>query len=165
MQKILISGCLVGQNVRYDGNNKLINDSLLEKWRQEGRLVSTCPEVSGGLPIPRPPCQIVGEGGGTAVLAGKAKVFSNNGIDRTNEFLAGANIALRIAQQHDIKIAILKASSPSCGNNEIYDGSFSGSKIPGMGVTSALLSQHGVKVFNEDEVGEVEKYLSQLEME
>jgi len=136
MQKILISGCLIGQKVRYHGNDALCRSSILERWQQENRLVAICPEIAGGLPVPRASCEIVGEGGGLAVLAGKAKVMSHNGIDRTDAFLAGANKTLELAKNHNIKIAILKSNSPSCGNNSIYDGTYSGVTISGMGTTA-----------------------------
>jgi len=162
MKKILISGCLVGQKVRYHGNDALCHHKTLEKWQNEGRLIAICPEVSAGLPIPRPSCEIQG-GTGLAVLNGKAKVITHNGIDRTATFLVGANKALEIAKLHSIKIAILKSNSPSCGNNSIYDGTYTGTIISGIGVTAALLTQNGLFVFNENQIDEAEKILHELE--
>ena len=78
MQKILISGCLIGQKVRYHGSDALCHNDIIEKWQQENRLVPICPEVAGGLPVPRPSCEIVGKDGGFAVLAGEAKVISQH---------------------------------------------------------------------------------------
>jgi len=162
MEKILISGCLVGQQVRYHGKDALCKEALLSKWQDEGRLVPICPEVSAGLPVPRPSCEIVGRGGGKAVLRGNAKVMSHNGIDRTEAFISGARNALALAKKWNIHIAILKTNSPSCGNNSIYDGTYSGRVIPGSGVTAALLAENGVAIFNEKQLTEVDALLRQL---
>ena len=148
MPKYLISACLVGENVRYDGQN-----CLQQKLRQlviEQRAVIICPEVSGGLSTPRLAAEIVG-GNGEDVLCGKAKVLDSAGNDVSNAFIQGAYEALQLAQKHQITHVILKANSPSCGSKLIYDGSFSGNKIQGNGVTSALLKQHGFKVITEDQ--------------
>lgn len=148
MPKYLISACLVGENVRYDGQN-----CLQQKLRQlviEQRAVIICPEVSGGLSTPRLAAEIVG-GNGKDVLCGKAKVLDSAGNDVSNAFIQGAYKALQLAQKHQITHVILKANSPSCGSELIYDGSFSGNKIQGNGVTSALLKQHGFKVITEDQ--------------
>ncbi len=155
MKKILISACLAGDLVRYDGKQKRIRDQLFNKWLQQGRLVKVCPEVSGGLATPRPPAQIVG-GKGLDVICGNAKVQSIDGQDVTRQFLIGAELALNIAQENNIQIAILKEKSPSCGVSQIYDGSFSGNKIPGSGVTSALLRRNGIKVFSEHQLDSVD---------
>lgn len=163
MQKILVSACLMGCKVRYHGGDALCHHNLLEIWENEGRLIKICPEVSAGLSVPRTPSEIIGNGGGISVLAGYAKVVSHDGVDKTDEFLAGANYALKLAEENNIKIAILKANSPSCGNKRIYDGSYSGNLIFGMGTTAALLTQHGIKVFNETEINEVQEYLLMLE--
>lgn len=163
MQKILISGCLMGQKVRYHGKDALYQHDILNKWQQEGRLIAICPEVSAGLPVPRPSSEIVGGGGGQAVLAGKAKVVTHNGIDRTEAFIIGANKTLQIAKAHHIKIAILKSNSPSCGNNTIYDGTHTGKTTAGMGTAAALLSQNGLTVFNENQLNEAEAFLLKLE--
>lgn len=163
MQKILISGCLMGQKVRYHGNDAPCSHKAIDKWQREDRIVAICPEVFAGLSVPRPSCEIQGEGGGPAVLAGKAKVVTHTGLDKTDAFISGANKALEIVKSQNIKIAILKSSSPSCGNNTIYDGSYSGKKIPGMGVTAALLAEYGVTVFNENQIDLAETFLEKLE--
>jgi uncharacterized protein YbbK (DUF523 family) len=153
-QKILISACLLGEKVRYDGKDSFCGHPVLQQWQQENRLVVICPEMAGGLPTPRPASQIVGDGGGAAVLQAKARVLSAEGVDSTVNYLQGAHKALQLAQKHSVVMAILKARSPSCGNSIIYDGSFSKSLVPGMGVTAALLTQHGFTVFNEEQVEE-----------
>ncbi len=151
-KKILISACLLGNKVRYDGGDCFCEHPILIQWQRENRLVVLCPEMAGGLPAPRPACQIVGSGGGLAVLEGKAQVLSVEGKNATAEYQQGAYKALELAQTHRVVMAILKARSPSCGNRQIYDGSFSKTLVSGMGVTAALLTQHGFKVFNEEEL-------------
>lgn len=89
--------------------------------------------------------------------------MNTEGIDVTLQFEKGAQAALQLAQEHHISIAILKQNSPSCGSQFIYDGSFSGKKVPGEGVTAALLRQHGIHVFGEDQLDEVERELTRLE--
>ncbi|MFC4061025.1 DUF523 domain-containing protein [Planomonospora corallina] len=163
MEKILVSACLMGRKVRYDGGAKTSGDALLARWRQEGRLVPFCPEVSGGLPVPRPPAEIEGGAGGAAVLEGAARVLTADGADVTGEFLAGARAALEAARAAGVRIAILKEGSPSCGSLAVYDGAFQGRLLPGRGVTTALLERHGIAVFNEDRVAEAGVRLGELE--
>ena len=152
MQRILISACLLGRRVRYDGNHKAVTDSRLDRWRREGRLVPICPELAAGFGTPRPPAEIVGPGDGIRVLRGQATVQEHSGDDVTSAFLAGAREALDLARQHGIAHAILADGSPSCGSHRIYDGSFGGKTKPGMGVTAALLQRHGIAVFSESEI-------------
>jgi uncharacterized protein YbbK (DUF523 family) len=152
--KILVSACLLGENVRY--NSKILPDcpSILKEWDQEGRLIPVCPEIIGGLSVPRAPAEIQ-SGDGKDVLSGNAKVKNIKGQDVTQAFLTGAREALRLAEESGVAYAILKANSPSCGNQMIYDGSFSGSLIEGQGVTAALLAQSGIQVFNENDIEKV----------
>lgn len=160
MEKILISGCLLGQKVRYHGSDALCNHPAIAEWIKENIIISICPEVSAGLPVPRPSCEIVG-GDGYDVLRGIAKVISHLKIDRTAAFILGANNALNLVKKHKIKIAILKNHSPSCGNN-IYDGTYSGKIIKGFGTTAALLQKNSVRVFNESEIDDAVEYLKTL---
>lgn len=158
MEKILVSQCLLGMPVRYDGGAHG-PFALLQRWRAEGRVVSVCPEVAGGLPTPRPPAEIpTGQGGD--VLAGMLPVITIDGADVTDAFVAGANHALRLVHEYGIRFAVLKARSPSCGNHETYDGSFAGIRIAGEGVAAAALRQAGVRVFNETELAELEELLA-----
>jgi uncharacterized protein YbbK (DUF523 family) len=152
VQKVLISRCLLGHPVRYDGGASGPFD-LLARWQAEGRVVALCPEVAGGLPTPRAPAEIHGGQGGD-VLAGRVPVIDVTGADVTDAFVAGAEVALRLVRQHGIKVAVLKANSPSCGNLETYDGSFSGVRVAGEGVTAALLRREGVQVFSELQLAE-----------
>jgi len=163
MHRILVSACLLGRPVRFDGRAKTSDDELLARWREEGRLVPFCPEVAGGLPVPRPPAEIEGGRGGAAVLAGEARVLTADGTDVTEAFLAGACAALKVAQEHGARIAILKEGSPSCGSLRIHDGNFRGTAVPGQGVTTALLEAHGITVFGEDRIGDAARHLERLE--
>ncbi|MGW0805056.1 DUF523 domain-containing protein [Nonomuraea sp. NPDC002799] len=163
MERILVSACLMGRKVRYDGGAKTSSDAWLAAWRAEGRLVPFCPEVEGGLRIPRPAAEIEGGAGGAAVLAGAARVLAADGSDVTAEFLAGARSALAAARAAGIRLAVLKEGSPSCGALSIYDGTFEGGRVAGQGVTTALLERHGIRVFNEDHVSQAADYLRVLE--
>lgn len=150
MKKLLISGCLFGQNVRYDGKNSLIDIEKLEILKEKYILIPFCPEVEGGLPTPRFPSEIVG-GVGEDVLSGKAKLFNTQKEETTNFFLKGAYKTLELCKRENIRKALLKSKSPSCSNNYIYDGSFSKKLIKGKGVTASLLIQNGIEVFDEFE--------------
>lgn len=163
MERILVSACLMGRKVRYDGGAKTSSDAQLAAWRDEGRLVVFCPEVEGGLPTPRPAAEIEGGVGGDAVLSGAARVLATDGGDVTAEFLSGAQAALAFAQSFGVRLAVLKEGSPSCGSLTIYDGTFRGRRTPGHGVTAALLELHGIKVFSEDRIADAADYLRSLE--
>lgn len=153
MEKILISACLYGQPVRYDGQDNLVTHPQLQEWKAQGRLVVLCPEVSGGLPTPRPPAEIQPDGG----------VVTNEGGDVTAAFQAGANQAVEICRQHQIKLALLKENSPSCGSHFIYNGQFSGTKVAGQGLTTAALQANGIRVFSEHQIDELAATLASLE--
>lgn len=159
--KILVSACLLGNKVRYNAMDVPCESNLLEKWAEEGRLIAFCPEVAGGLPVPRLPVEIQ-SGDGNAVLAGSSKVLDNQGKDVSANFIAGAEKALAAAQEAGAKIAILKEKSPSCGSSFIYDGTFSSIKIPGQGVAAALLEQNGIRVFSDLEIEEAGEFLNSL---
>ena len=146
---ILVSSCLLGNNVKYSGGNN--GHELLMKYRQY--LTAVCPECLGELPIPRPPAELQG-GDGHAVLAGRARVCNKEGLDVTGNFRQGARLALELAKKHGVRAAILKANSPSCGNVQIYNGKFDGGKITGAGVTAALLMENGIKVYSEKNIDE-----------
>ena len=158
--KVLVSRCLLGHRVRYDGGASGPYAQLAQ-WQAEGRVIALCPEVAGGLPTPRAAAEIPG-GQGVEVLAGKAAVITTEGEDVTEAFVSGARQALALVERHGIRLAILKANSPSCGNRLTYDGSFSGVKVEGQGVTAALLNRAGVQVFSELELEEAAKALGIL---
>ncbi len=161
MEKILVSRCLLGHAVRYDGGAHGPLDLLL-RWQAEGRVVALCPELAGGLPTPRPPAEIPGGQGG-AVLDGLATVRTQAGVDVGAAFRAGAAAALALVREHGIRLAVLKARSPSCGNRETYDGSFGGRRVAGEGVAAAALRRAGVQVFSEEELDAAARALRALQ--
>ncbi len=139
----IVSACLLGVNCNFEGKNWLTPE-VLEEFKKGG-LFPVCPEVFGGLSVPRVPSEIQG-GTGADVLSGKAKVVNMEGVDVTCQFLKGANDALRIAQAVGAKEALLTEKSPSCGCGKIFDGSFKDKFITGDGVTAALFKNNGIKV-------------------
>lgn len=140
MHKILISACFLGKNVRYNAIIKPLIHPILSVWQAENRLLSVCPEVTGGLSTPRAPAE----------FNNKTKtIITNQGENVTEAFEKGAQIALKLCLTNKIKFALLKESSPSCGSHNIYDGSFTNTKITGEGITTQLLRQHGIKVYSE----------------
>ncbi|USH04473.1 DUF523 domain-containing protein [Grimontia kaedaensis] len=160
MKKVLVSACLMGKKVRYDGNALPQESQAFQRLTQLADIVTFCPEVAGGLPTPRPPAEI-NVADGDLVIAGKGKVISVNAIDVTHQFALGAQKTLDLCRQQNIEIAVLTESSPSCGSSLIYSGEFAGRKVPGHGVTTALLRQHGIKVFSQFTV---EDALAELEL-
>ena len=134
---ILVSACLLGLNCRYDGKNNL-NKEILKLLEDKGDFIAVCPEVMGGLLIPRDASEIKGK-----------KVKTIKGKDVTKEFLKGAELVLKIAKENNVNLAILQSKSPSCGSNLIYDGTFSRKLVKGNGITADLLKKHGIKVLTE----------------
>jgi len=160
--RILVSRCLLGEPVRYDGRAVGLRRPLPAEWR--GRLVPVCPEIEGGLPVPRPAAEIAG-GDGDAVLDGRARVVTEHGGDVTDAFLKGAEAALELARAEGCPVALLKERSPSCGCRRIHDGTFGGGTKAGRGVTTALLERNGIRVFHEEEIAELTAHLRNLEGE
>jgi uncharacterized protein YbbK (DUF523 family) len=136
---ILVSACLLGCPCRYDGKSK--PNAAVLALMEEHTLIPICPEQMGGLATPRLPAECK-DGG----------VFTQAGIDVTDQYRRGAEEALRLAKLYGCTCAILKERSPSCGSGEIYDGSFSRTLVDGDGVTAALLKQQGIAVYGESEV-------------
>lgn len=139
----IVSACLLGVNCNFEGKNWLSPQLREEFWR--GELFLVCPEVFGGLSVPRVPAEIVG-GDGNDVLDGKARVLNMEGTDVTAEFIRGAQETLRIAKAVGATEALLTEKSPSCGCGKIFDGTFTDKFIAGDGVTAALLKRNSVKV-------------------
>lgn len=142
-RKILISACLIGENVKYDGGNNALHVKILEQWKEEGLLVPLCPEVLGGLSVPRPACE---------VIEGTSRVVCKSGEDVSVAFAKGAQESLKIAKEEGVCMAILKARSPSCGKDIIYDGTFTSTRVNDSGITCKLLQESGMTVFSEDEL-------------
>jgi uncharacterized protein YbbK (DUF523 family) len=151
MNRILISSCLMGNKVRYDGNDCNNLNDILKTLQEANILVPFCPEVSAGLPIPRLPAEI-NNFDLKKILLGDVTVLDQKHNDITGYYHNGAKMALQLCLSLSITMAILKEHSPSCGVHEIYDGNFSGKKIKGMGVTTSLLKQNGIMVFSENEI-------------
>ncbi len=151
--KILISACLLGNKVRYDGRDNLIDDPQLRLWQQEGRLVPICPEVEGGLPIPRAPAEIQ--------CKFPLLITSASGDDLTPQFLDGAERTLNHALESGCCCALLKCRSPSCGNLEVYDGQFNGTLKTGSGATADELVRNGIPVFNERQMDQLSEFMAQ----
>src|SRR3990167_10244904 len=122
IKKILISGCLIGQKVRYDGKDSLQANARLQQWIKDERVISICPEMAGGLSTPRPPSEIEPGKNAEYVFQFQGRILTNAGADVSDEYRKGAQKTLALAQQHNIKVAILKARSPSCGSKQVYDG-------------------------------------------
>jgi len=161
MVKVLVSACLIGERVRYNGAKVPYDSAILKSWKHDGMIVPFCPEVAGNLPVPRPPAEII-KGTGTDVLEKKTGVFDINGQDVTESFIKGAGKALAVARKMQITLTVLKDGSPSCGKTYIYDGSFSKVRRPGKGVTTALLKKNGISVFSENEIQEAAAYLEAI---
>lgn len=138
-EKILVSACLLGIDCKYSGGNNL-NEKVLE-YIKDYEVIPVCPEIMGGLSTPRPPSERIGD-----------KVLNNQGIDVTNEYKKGALETLKLAKLFNVKKALLKAKSPSCGKGKIYDGTFTSTLIEGNGVTVDLLESNGIEVISEQDL-------------
>lgn len=150
--KILISACLLGERVRYDAKVNKLNDQLIDHWLAQGILLSICPEVTGGLPTPRAAAEIQDD----------LSIKTATGEDVSQAFMLGAEKTLAMALANKITVAVLTDKSPSCGSSQRYDGSFSRKLIDGQGVTTQLLREHGIKVFNQFQLQQVQDYLDSL---
>jgi uncharacterized protein YbbK (DUF523 family) len=144
---VLVSACLAGIRCTYNGRDREI--WWVKRMVMEGKAIPLCPEVLGGLPIPRPPAEIAG-GTGDDVLDGKRRVLSIDGKDVTKEFVEGAMMVVKICEEIGIKEAILAPESPSCGCRMIHNGTFTGALRSGMGVTAAALRRAGIEAFEPD---------------
>ncbi len=149
MKNILISSCLLGENVRYDGGNCLITHSLLNKLEKKFNLISVCPELLAGMGVPRAPIEIKNN-----------EIINEQGKKLTHLFDPVKDHIDALVKDKKIKIAVLKEFSPSCGSHQIYDGSFSGQIIDGEGIISKYLKELGVTVYSEKNLS---KLLSSLD--
>jgi len=136
---ILVSACLLGSKTRYDGKSKPYPSAtaLVEFFN----VIPICPEAESGMVIPRPPSEIKGD-----------RVYSEDGTDVTDFYKRGSSMALTTAKKFNVKFAILKERSPSCGSSFIHDGLFDDKVIPGEGITTRLLRQNGFDVFAEEKI-------------
>ena len=136
METLLISACLVGYNCKYNGGNNALPPEVLAALRERYRLIPVCPEAAGGLPTPRVPSERRG-----------GSVVTRDGRDVTAAFRRGAEIAGKLAERTGARLALLKSGSPSCGSGMIYDGSFTGTLMPGDGVTAEYLKNKNLIIF------------------
>ena len=136
---ILVSACLLGHNCKYNGGNN--DDPAVHAYLEGKDYLVFCPERSSGLPSPRLPSEIRGD-----------RVYSRAGEDVTAEFRLGAEKTLAFCKKHGVTQAILKARSPSCGVHAVYDGTFTGNVIPGMGVAARLLRENGIELIDEEDI-------------
>ena len=137
--KVMISACLLGENCKYNGGNNY--NEKLAALIEDKTVIPVCPEVLGGLPVPRMPCEIV-----------DGVVRSADGHSFDAEYRQGAEIALDILRQEKPDLVILQSRSPSCGVKQIYNGTFTGTKIPGQGVFAALALREGIPVIDVEDL-------------
>lgn len=159
---ILISACLAGEPVRHDGRHAQCDHQVLQRWRDEGRIRTICPALSGGLITPRPKIEIEPGQDGAAVLVRLASVRDKTGRDYARHLVAGAAAAVRFAISEGIRIAVLKDGSASCGSQFIFSGRFDGVRISREGVTAAALRQAGLYVFSEHQIADADRQLELL---
>ncbi|THH37169.1 DUF523 domain-containing protein [Aliishimia ponticola] len=167
MERILISACLIGQPVRYNGTDKRSGaEAILSRWQEEGRLVPICPELAAGLPVPRPPAEIIAapdkagpHPDGADVLARRAELRDVTGADLSDAFRRAADHAARLAARHGCRHAVLTDGSPSCGVTFIHDGTFTGRTVPGFGTTTAALRAAGLTVWPENRIAALDALL------
>lgn len=133
--KIMVSACLLGHRCKYNGGDNYCEEARALTDRHT--VIPVCPESAGGLPTPRPPCEIVG-----------GEVMGADGVSRDREFRAGAEKCLELAMEKDIDLAVLQSRSPSCGVGRIYDGTFSGRLTEGSGVFASMLKDNGFRVMD-----------------
>lgn len=164
MNRVLVSGCLNGRPIRFNSTNVSVASEVWDRWESEGRLVSFCPELAAGFPVPRAPAEIVGTTA-SVVLQGRGLVKEDNGTDVTAMFLEGAELAAQRAIAEGCVMAVLTDGSPSCGTTYVYDGCFGGGTMSGMGVAAQLLLDRGLRVFPESQIDEAERYLRSLDEE
>lgn len=134
-EKILVSGCLLGLNCKYDGGNNYKEE--IDEFLKDYDVIPICPEIMGGLPTPRVSAEKIED-----------KVITKDGEDVTKQFRKGAEECLFLAKKYDIKKALLKSKSPSCGFGKIYDGTFTHTIIDGNGITAELLNDNGIEIIN-----------------
>lgn len=158
MKKILVSGCLNGRPIRFNETNVEVESTIWDRWEAEGRLVSFCPELAAGFPVPRPPAEMV-DVTAIVILSGRGAVLEDNGADVTAQFVEGARLAVERASSSGCVAAVLTDGSPSCGTTYVYDGSFTGGTKSGLGVTAQLLRDHGIAAFSEAQIEEADRYL------
>jgi len=155
-KKVLISACLLGKNCRYNGGHSQLNElnKLDVEW------IPVCPEESGGLGTPRPSAEM--QENAETILNGKGKIITNKGKNVTAEFIQGAEKSLQLGLEAEVKIAVLKSKSPSCGIGKIYDGSFTKSLKIGNGIFAHLCHENDIACISSDNINRIKKTLAKL---
>lgn len=159
--KILISSCLFGDKVRYDGKGAEFKHYFLKELLEKNQVIKCCPEILAGFHAPRKPAEIRSKTGCYTNVV-DLMVVQNDGIDVTDKFLLGAKKTLEIVLKNGIRMAILKDKSPSCGSVVTYDGTFSGKLIPGRGILSLLLMENNIAVFPAEHMQEAIMYYNNV---
>ena len=155
-KKVLISACLLGKNCRYNGRHSKLTE--LEEIDMEW--ISVCPEESGGLGTPRPSAEM--QENAETILNGKGKIITNKGKDVTAEFIQGAEKSLQLGLEAEVKFAVLKSKSPSCGIGKIYDGSFTKTLKTGNGIFAHLCHENDIACISSDNINRIKKTLAKL---
>jgi len=161
-RKILVSGCLDGAPIRHDGSGVALAHPIWRQWKEEGRLVTCCPEMAGGFATPRPPAEIIG-GTAAEVIQGTARIRDIEGRDVTDGFLQGARRVLELARGAGVALAVMTDGSPSCGSTRVHAGRFDGTTIPGSGVAVELLVGAGIPVFSHTDLDSAAAHLRGVE--
>lgn len=144
MKSLLISKCLLGENVRYDGGNCSLGDKVIKRLQAKFNLIPICPEVLAGMSIPRIPIELK-----------EGRVITKNQQDVTDKFVSVKSLIKELSRSHKIEMALLKEGSPSCGVSQIYSGDFDGKIIPGSGIITMYCKELGLKVYSEDQIEEL----------
>lgn len=163
MRKILVSACLLGEKVRWNGEGRPVGDARLTRWLAEGRIVPFCPELAAGLPVPRPAVEIEPGRSAADVLAGRGRVRDADGGDFSAAFRDGAERAAEVAGAEEIGFALLAEGSPSCGTGFVADGRFAGRRVPGRGLAAERLAEAGVACFSPDAIEALAAALARAE--
>ena len=155
-KKVLISACLLGKNCRFNGGHSQLNElnKLDVEW------IPVCPEESGGLGTPRPSAEM--QENAETILNGKGKIITNKGKNVTAEFIQGAEQSLQLGLGAEVKIAVLKSKSPSCGIGKIYDGSFTKILKTGDGIFAHLCHENDIECISSDNINQIKKTLAKL---
>ena len=155
-KKILISACLLGKNCRYNGGHS----QLTELEEIDVEWIPVCPEELGGLGTPRPSAEM--QENAETILNGKGKIITNKGKNVTAEFIQGAEQSLQLGLGAEVKIAVLKSKSPSCGIGKIYDGSFTEILKTGDGIFAHLCHENDIECISSDNINQIKKTLAKL---
>lgn len=137
--KVLVSACLLGENCKYNGGNNY--NAAVAAYVEGREILSICPEMMAGLGCPRTPIEIV-----------DGVQMARNGRKVDAPVRAAVAQIIEQIDHEEIECAILQSRSPTCGVNQIYDGSFSGKLISGSGVFAQSLKDAGYRVIDAEDI-------------